>query len=164
MKLSRKKLRTLIMQEMMGPKSPSDYLKPHMLKHAKHGTDRDPISSPYDAKGRLVGTSDYGGSYQDYRDNVDSPFFRQHMEQFEDDEDVDPLEVEDQFTRRALEDLEAEGHLTDMDKHGSEGYQFHGRGESDEDLGLVDDKGKSQLYERKELRKMILREMSKLYK
>jgi len=163
MKLDRKQLRKLIIQEMMGPKSPSDYLKPHLLKHAKHGTHPDRISSPFDQHGNVVGTSDYSGKREDYRDNIDSPFFYDHMEQFDDDDsDVDPNEAEAQFVGRALDDLEDEGYLTDMSKHGSEGYQFHGRDESDEELGLVDDQGKSQLYERSLLKKLILQELSKL--
>ena len=162
MKLNRRQLRKLILREMMGPKSPSDMLKPHLKKHGKYGTDRDSISSPYDQYGNVVGTSDYGGSCEDYRDSIDSPFFRKHMEQFEDDEDVDSIDVEDQFVGRAIDDLEDEGYMTDMSKHGSEGYQFHGRGESDEELGLVDDKGDSKLYEKKQLRKLILQEISRL--
>ncbi len=160
MKLTKKQLKEM-MREAMGPKSPSDYLKPHLKKHAKYGTDPDRLSTPYDSEGRYVGSRDYGGSYEDYRDNIDSPFFYDHMAQFdEDDSDVDPNEAEAQFVNRALADLEDEGYLTDHGKRGSEGYEFHGRGESDEELGLVDDKGSSQLYERRILRKMILQEMS----
>ena len=164
MKLNRKLIRKMIIQEMMGPKSVSDYLKPHLRKHAKYGTDPDTISSPYDRHGNLVGTSDYGGSYEDYRDNIDSPFFYDHMKQFDsDDSEVDPNEAEDEFVSRALDDLEQEGDLTDM--YGdSEGYRFDRRGESDEELGLIDDEGESQLFEKKILRKMILKELSKLIK
>ena len=161
MKLNRKQLRKMIIKEMMGPKSPSDYLKPHLKKHAKYGTDPDTISSPYDQHGNVVGTSDYDGSYEDYKNNINSPMFSDHLDQFNTEDGDSSIEVEDQFVGRAIEDLEDEGNLVDMADAGSEGYQFQ-RGLSDEELGLVDDEGTSQLYERKMLRKMILQELSKL--
>ena len=164
MKLSRKQLRKLILQEMMGPKSMSDYLKPHLRKHARDNIDRDTISNPFNQDGDMIGTSDYGGSYADYRDNIDSPMFRKHLEQFEDEESgLDPADAEDYFVSRAMDDLEDEGSITDMARHGSEGYQSHiFPDESDEDLGITDEKGDSQLFERRLLRKLILRELSKV--
>jgi len=158
MKLNRKAIRKMILKEMMGPKSPSDYLKPHLRKHGKHGTDPDTIS--HYGKGDV---SDYSGTYEDYRDNIDSQFYHDHMAQFDaDDSDADPNEVDAQFVGRALDDLEQEGDLTNYYDQGSEGYRFDRRDDSDEELGLVDDEGKSQLYERKLLQKMILQELSKL--
>ena len=163
MKLNRRSLRKLIIKEMMGPMAPSDYLKPHLKKHGKYGTDRDGISSPYDEFGDVVGTSDYGGRYEDYRDWTDSDLYDDWREQFDaEDSDADPNDIDSQMYGRALDSLEDEGFLTDHGKKGSEGYEFHGRHMSDEELGLVDSKGKSQLYERKMLRKMILKEMRML--
>ena len=166
MKLNRKQLRKLIIQEMMGPKSASDYLKPHLRKHARDNVSRDRISNPFSQDGVMIGTSDYGGSYEDYRDNINSPMFRKHLEQFEDEEsDIDSIDAEDYFVGRALDDLESEGDIIDMAKHGSEGYQSQiYSDESDKDLEIVDDKGQSQLYERKMLRKMILKALLNLKK
>ena len=158
MKLNREALKKLIIREMMGPKSPSDYLKPHLRKHAKYGTSPDTISQYGSGD-----ASDYSSSYEDYRDNINSPMFSKHLEQFEEeDSDIDPIDAEDYFVGRALDDLSREGDLTDYYDRGSEGYKFNRRYDSDEELGLVDDKGTSQLYERKMLRKMILQELSKL--